>query len=123
MQTLKESIDCNLSNLNIFTHTFVGVQVHEFFMPLQQQWFNKSVGDGADVVERSDLDPWQKFAYDIVCNCQERLEPLRMMLHGSAGTDKSRTVRSFVAALRRQVCAEMDRQITRARGAGADVAD
>ena len=41
VQTLKESIDCNLSNFNIFTHTFVGVQVHEFFMPLQEQWFNK----------------------------------------------------------------------------------
>ena len=46
-------------------------------LSLQRQWFNQSVGDGADVVARSDLDPWQKFAYDIVCNCPSRLESLR----------------------------------------------
>ena len=46
-----------------------------------------------------------------------------MMLHGSAGTGKSRTVRSFVAALRRKVRADADGAIQRARAAGRDVSD
>ena len=54
MQTLKESIDCNLSNFNIFTHTFVGVQVHEFFMPLQEQWFNKILNTTPSCVSNID---------------------------------------------------------------------
>ena len=46
-----------------------------------------------------------------------------MMLHGSAGTGKSRTVRSFVAALRRKVRADADGAIQRARASGRSVAD
>ena len=34
---------------------------------LADKWFGKAfVGDGADVVDREDLDPWQKFAHDVV---------------------------------------------------------
>ena len=70
---------------------------------LIEQWYGKaSVGDGADIVERHELDPWQKFAHDIVMNVGKKRvgKPLRMMLLGTAGTGKSRTVRSFVHARR-----------------------
>ena len=31
------------------------------------KWYGKAfVGDGADAVDRSELDPWQKFAHDVV---------------------------------------------------------
>ena len=36
---------------------------------LQDKWHDKAhVGDGADSVCRSELDPWQKFAYDVVAD-------------------------------------------------------
>ena len=71
-------------------------------LELKDRWYGKvNVGDGADEVLRCDLDPWQKFAYDIVmAHGQSQKAPLRLMLLGTAGTGKSRTVRSFVGARR-----------------------
>ena len=71
---------------------------------LVEQWYGKAfVGDGADVVERDELDAMQKFAHDIVLDDGKKRmgKPLRMMLLGTAGTGKSRTVRSFVHSRRR----------------------
>ena len=72
---------------------------------LRDLWYGKAhVGDGADVVEREDLDPWQKFAHDIVMDSRHTdSDPLRMMLLGSAGTGKSRTNRFFVSSKRNSV--------------------
>ena len=72
---------------------------------LRDEWYGKAkVGDGAEVVERADLDPWQKFAHDIVMDERHsEADPLRLMVTGVAGTGKSRTVRSFVAARRKRV--------------------
>ena len=75
--------------------------------------FKRDVTSGAgDGVERDELDSWQKFAYDIVMYKQEQrtklsdrtgeIAPLRMLMLGTAGTGKSRTIRSFVEALREQ---------------------
>ena len=67
---------------------------------LNKDWYGQAVGDEGLKVSRDELDPWQKFAYDVVC--QGGRAPgcgLRMLLLGSAGTGKSRTVRSFVGAL------------------------
>ena len=74
---------------------------------LQEKWYGKAlVGDGADEVMREELDPWQKFAHDIVMDDRHvKTQPLRLMLLGSAGTGKSRTLRSFVGA-RRKRCRE-----------------
>ena len=71
----------------------------------QDEWYGKAhVGDGADTVDRSELDAWQKFAHDIVMDSRFKPTcPLRLMLLGSAGTGKSRTVRSFVGSRRAQV--------------------
>ena len=33
---------------------------------LAKEWYGQAVGDGADAVGRDELDPWQKFAHDIV---------------------------------------------------------
>ena len=41
---------------------------HGRLQQLRQQWYGSSVGDGADAVLRKDLDPWQRFAYDVVCD-------------------------------------------------------
>ena len=62
-----------------------------------------------DVVNVSELDPWQKFAHDIVAaKAREReakeagveklrdYEPLRPFVSGAAGTGKSRTLRCYV---------------------------
>ena len=70
---------------------------------LVSQWYGKvSVGDGADRVDSDGLDAWQKFAHDVVMDQgQTRKAPLRLMLLGTAGTGKSRTVRSFVGSRRK----------------------
>ena len=55
---------------------------------LRDKWYGRAeVGDGADRVMREELDPWQKFAYDVVFASEP--DVLRMMLMGSAGTGKS----------------------------------
>ena len=90
---------------------------------LRDLWYGKAhVGDGADVVERADLDAWQKFAHDIVMDSRHTdSDPLRMMLMGSAGTGKSRTVRSFVSSKRKSVKEEWAGPLQRAElGADAD---
>ena len=62
------------------------------------------MGDGADIVRRDELDAWQKFAYDVVMDARHKVtDPLRLMLLGTAGTGKSRTIRSFVHAIREGV--------------------
>ena len=35
---------------------------HSRLEKLRQQWYGRSVGDGADKVSREQLDPWQRFA-------------------------------------------------------------
>ena len=69
---------------------------------LRDKWYGVAhVGDGADAVAREDLDAWQKFAHDVVMDPRHKpLTPLRLMLMGSAGTGKSRTVRAFVTSKR-----------------------
>ena len=83
---------------------------------LKDKWYGKAlVGDGAEAVERDDLDAWQKFAHDIVA--QERSatsKPLRLMLLGTAGTGKSRTVRSFVRTKRTEVQRQWEQHVFRA---------
>ena len=84
---------------------------------LRDRWYGKaSVGDGAAVVERDDLDAWQKFAHDLVMEERSSAKgPLRLLLLGTAGTGKSRTVRSFVGARRAKVRARWDDQVWQAR--------
>lgn len=88
---------------------------------LQKKWYgNAHVGDGADMVSREELDPWQKFAHDIVMDGQHvKSKPLRMMLLGSAGTGKSRTLRSFVGARRARCRESWAGALARARLRGA----
>ena len=75
--------------------------------------------DSAERIARDDLDAWQKFAYDLVCNVpRQGKPPLRMMLHGSAGTGKSRTVRAFVASLRDRVAVQYAGKIAAAKRGG-----
>ena len=52
---------------------------HGRLVELRGAWYGKaSVGDGADAVQREDLDPWQKFAHDIVMDGRHKLTaPLR----------------------------------------------
>ena len=98
---------------------------HARLEKLRQQWYGRSVGDGADKVSREQLDPWQRFAYDIVCSgsgSRGRNDALRLFLLGSAGTGKSRTVRSFVGACRDMVRSEWEGKKERARLRGADAA-
>ena len=95
---------------------------HARLEKLRQQWYGRSVGDGADKVSREQLDPWQRFAYDVVCNRSKLRGPkdaLRLFLLGSAGTGKSRTVRSFVGACRDGVREEWEGKKERARLRGA----
>jgi hypothetical protein len=74
---------------------------------LLDRWGGGAVADGADGVERDDLDGWQRFAHDIAARREPvgqgegtRSQPVRFFLIGTAGTGKSRTVRSFVGAKR-----------------------
>ena len=60
-----------------------------------QNWRDVSVRGEVEVVAREDLDSWQKFAYDILSKVRRGV---RVFLTGTAGTGKSRTVRSCVAA-------------------------
>ena len=84
---------------------------------LRDKWYGKAfVGDGADAVDRSELDPWQKFAHDVVMDSRHELtQPLRMMLLGSAGTGKSRTARCFVGSRRSRVRDKWSQALQRAR--------
>jgi len=90
---------------------------HARLLKLNQEWCGKvSVGDGAARVERDALDPWQKFVYDIVMNTDRRAgQPLRLMLMGTAGTGKSRTVRAFVSARRDRCRAEYSERFRKLR--------
>jgi hypothetical protein len=65
----------------------------------------RAVVDGADALARCELDPWQKFARDIVARRdREWMEaPIRCFMIGTAGTGKSRPVRSFVRVKRSSV--------------------
>ena len=69
---------------------------------LMKSWKGDAVADGADAVSRDELDGWQKFAHDIVDRRgqQTTTRPVRCFMIGTAGTGKSRTVRSFVSAKR-----------------------
>ena len=84
---------------------------------MRKEWYGKaSVGDGAVAVERDELDAWQKFAHDLVAQDRSSAKaPLRLLLLGTAGTGKSRTVRSFVGARRTRVRRQWDDQVWRAR--------
>ena len=83
---------------------------------LMQSWKGAAVADGADGVSRDELDGWQKFAHDIVARRgrETTQAPVRCFMIGTAGTGKSRTVRSFVGAkrlvVRSKVEAEFDRR-------------
>jgi hypothetical protein len=84
---------------------------HARLEALAKEWYGKAVGDGADAVKRDDLDPWQKFAHDIVTGqpgTTKRDAAVRLMLLGTAGTGKSRTVRSFVCTIRDRLRAEFE---------------
>ena len=69
---------------------------------LMKSWRGQAVADGADGVARDELDGWQKFAHDVVARRGQETasKPVRCFLIGTAGTGKSRTVRSFVGAKR-----------------------
>ncbi|MCP4861774.1 MAG: AAA family ATPase, partial [Planctomycetes bacterium] len=76
----------------------------------------------ADAVERHDLDAWQRFAHDIAAGREAvSAEPSRgsqarrFFLIGTAGTGKSRTVRSFVASKRAVVRRKHQETIDAAR--------
>ena len=56
-----------------------------------------------EVVEPGELDPWQKFAHDIVLAPRAAGAPKRLLLLGTAGTDKTRTIRTIVQSKRRTV--------------------
>ena len=87
---------------------------HDRLKALAKDWYGQAVGDGADAVRRDELDPWQKFAHDIVTGLPggaSRTEAIRLMLLGSAGTGKSRTERSFVSTIRDRVRVEFERKI------------
>ena len=90
---------------------------HDRLEGLRKEWYGKaSVGDGAVAVERDELDVWQKFAHDLVAQDRSSAKaPLRLLLLGTAGTGKSRTVRSFVGARRTRVRRQWDDQVWRAR--------
>ena len=81
---------------------------------LMQSWKGAAVADGADGVSRDELDGWQKFAHDIVARRgrETTQAPVRCFMIGTAGTGKSRTVRSFVGAkrlvVRSKVVAQFD---------------
>ena len=87
---------------------------HARLEALAKDWYGQAVGDGADAVRRDELDPWQKFAHDIVTGPPEattREEPVRLMVLGTAGTGKSRTVRSFVCTIRERLRAQFEKKI------------
>ena len=77
-----------------------------------ERWSGGEQVVAGDGVGREDLDPWQKFVFDIVVRqqqarheqesrvVQQQLQALHMMLLGTAGTGKSRTVRATVRRLR-----------------------
>ena len=69
---------------------------------LLDSWKGQAVVDGADASAPGETDFWQKFAYDIVARrYREWMQaPIRCLMIGTAGTGKSRTVRSFVRAKR-----------------------
>ena len=79
---------------------------------LMNQWQGQAVGDGADGVGRHELDPWQCFAHDIVARRDREacLDRVRCFMIGTAGTGKSRTVRSFVGVRRNFVKQQLERQ-------------
>jgi hypothetical protein len=83
---------------------------------LRDAWYGKAlVGDGADIVDRMDLDAWQKFAYDVVMDGRHSLSsPLRLFMLGSAGTGKSRTVRACVHGRRQRVRLSYEHELFRA---------
>ena len=91
---------------------------------LRDKWYGKAfVGDGAEAVERHELDPWQKFAHDLVARDRSAVkDPLRLLLLGTAGTGKSRTVRSVVSARRARVREQWEHQVWRARLAALSAA-
>ena len=74
------------------------------------QWRGQSVDAGDEDVDPGDLDPWQKFVFDIMeykADEREVLEkaknlykydPARVLLAGGAGTGKSRVIRSIAKA-------------------------
>ena len=74
-------------------------------------WKGGGVADGADAIEREELDGWQRFAHDIALRRGQTTDdrPVRCFLIGSAGTGKSRTVRSFVSAKRAVVKTKLER--------------
>ena len=87
---------------------------HARLEALAKDWYGQAVGDGADAVRRGELDPWQKFAHDIVTGPPEattREEAVRLMVLGTAGTGKSRTVRSFVCTIRQRLRAQFQKKI------------
>ena len=85
------------------------------------RWRGVAVRGDVEVMSREQLDPWQKFAYDIVCARSSRSKALRMFLTGTAGTGKSRTVRSFVQA-RKEMASESKRAELSCKGLeGADL--
>ena len=92
---------------------------------LMDAWKGDAVSGGADGVDRSELDGWQKFAHDIAGrrDREEATRPVRCFLIGTAGTGKSRTVRSFVGAKRAVVRRKHMEKIDARRVLGATRAD
>lgn len=86
-------------------------------------WKGQAVSDGADGVERHELDGWQKFVHDIaagrsavIVEPDVRGRARRFFLIGTAGAGKSRTVRrSFVASKRAVVRRQRQEKIDACR--------
>ena len=83
---------------------------HRRLEALLESWKGQAVADGANAVARDALDPWQKFAHDIVSRRDRVLsqKPVRCFMIGTAGTGKSRTVRSFVGVKRSIVKSKLE---------------
>ena len=58
---------------------------------------------GDDDVSRASLDPWQKFAHDILMSGRVGSRPRRCFLIGGPGTGKTRTIRAVVGSKRAAV--------------------
>ena len=85
----------------------VGVEQKPRLEALWVAYRDKPVRNLQRADEREVLDPWQRFAYDIVrekaveraARCRsDPYSPARLFLTGGAGSGKTRTVRAFVQA-------------------------
>ena len=78
----------------------------------------QGVANGVGGLGRYQLDPWQAFAHDILVRRDRETSssPVRCFVIGSAGTGKSRTVRSIVSVRRAIVKRRMEGRYNLSKG-------